>query len=189
MADFPTAEGTHGSYRWLVTARLELDILIRKCPQAVLGKYVAVTSLDSGAMALTDEEKLNGWESRNEIAYSPRIKSAEAVRTERSPGGCASYNEWYVFTSRFDLGQLWHGDAFEAPQTPQHVRTFVNFGPSFALHEPEPASLAGFFWKQFDRIQPESYIADSDSHLTFVSSNKDIFVAVRNAVRGIAPNS
>lgn len=173
-------------YRWLVTAQLELDALMRRCPQAVVGRYVAVTSLDSGAMALTDQEKLNGWQSRNEIAYSPEIKSAEDGRTETLPGGCASYNEWYIFNSRFDLGHLWHGDVFETPLTPGQVCTFVNFGHNFALHDPEMAPLVNLFWKQLEWIQPESYIADSESHLTFVSRSEDIFISVYTALNDAA---
>jgi hypothetical protein len=81
------------------------------------------------------------------------------------------------------------GTAFEAPMTPGQVCTFVNFGPGFALHNPEMASLVSLFWKQLDWIQPESYIADADMLLTFVSRNADIFVAVRNALNDIALNS
>ena len=190
MADFPTAEGTHGSYRWLVTAQLELDILIRQCPQAVLGKYVAVTSLDSGAMALTDEEKLNGWESRNEIHYSPKIQSVENLRTKRLPNDCTRFNEWYVFDSPADLGRLWHGNnLFEAPMAPGQLHTFVNFDASFDLHDSGVAAIVALFWKQLDWIRPESYIADSDSHLTFVSRNDDMFVTVRDVLSDMGPKS
>lgn len=191
MANFHPAAvtGSHGTYQWLTTGQHDLDTLLRLCPQAVVGKYVAVTSLDSGPMALTDAEERDGWRSRNEIAYSPQIQSAGNARTERSPGGCAGFNEWYVFNSPFDLGELWHGNVFEAALTPGQVCTFVNFGPSFALHDPEMASLVSLFWRQLDWIQPESYIADTDMLLTFVSRNEDIFVAVRNALSDIAPNS
>lgn len=191
MANFHPAAvtGSHGTYRWLTTGQHDLDTLLRRCPQAVVGKYVAVTSLDSGPMALTDAEERDGWRNRNEIAYSPQIQSAGNARTERSPGGCAGFNKWYVFNSPFDLGELWHGNVFEAPPTSGQVCRFVNFGPGFALHDPEMASLVSFFWKQLDWIQPESYIADTDMLLTFVSRNEDIFVAVRNALNDIGPNS
>jgi hypothetical protein len=90
-----------------------------------------------------------------------------------------------VFSSPFDLGELWHGNVFEAPITPGQVCRFVNFGPGFALHNPEMWSLVSLFWKQLDWIQPESYIADADMFLTFVSRNEDIFVSVRNALSDI----
>jgi hypothetical protein len=152
------------------------------------GQYIAVTSLDSGPMALTDEEERVGWQGRNEIAYSPQIQSVNDCRTERLPGGeCEGFNEWYVFNSPFDLGELWHGNVFEAPITPGEVCTFVNFGPGFALHNPEMANLVGLFWKQLDWIQPESYIADGDVFLTFVSRDEDIFAAVCNALSDVDP--
>jgi hypothetical protein len=89
------------------------------------------------------------------------------------------------FRSPFDLGELWHGNVFEAPITQGQVCTFVNFGPGFALHNPEMVDLVSLFWKQLDWIQPESYIADADMLLTFVSRNEDIFVAVRNALSDV----
>lgn len=191
MANFQptTLTGSRGAYRWLTIGKRDLDALLRRCPQAVVGKYVAVTSLDSGPMALTDAEKRLGWRSRNEIAYSPLVQSLHDCRTKRVPDGCAGFNEWYVFNSPFDLGELWHGNVFEAPIMPGQVCTFVNFGPGFALHNPEMASLVSLFWKQLDWIQPESYIADADMFLTFVSRNEDIFAAVRNALGDIALNS
>ena len=181
--------GAHGAYRWLTTWQHDLDTLLQRCPQAVVGKYVAVTSLDSGAMALTDAEERDGWRSRNEIAYSPKIQSTGNCRTERSSGGCAGFNEWYVFNSPFNLGEIWHGNVFEAPTTPGQVCRFVNFGRGFALHDSEMATLVSLFWKQLDWIQPESYIADADIFLTFVSRNEDIFVAARNALSDIALNT
>ena len=65
----------------------------------------------------------------------------------------------------------------------------MNFGPGFALHNPEMASLVRLFWKQLDWIQPESYIADADVLLTFVSRNEDVFAAVREALSDATRNS
>jgi hypothetical protein len=173
----------------MTTGLHDLDTLRQECPQALVGRYVAVTTMDSGSMELTDEEKRAGWRSRNGIAYSPQIQSAEDCRTERSPGGCAGFNEWYVFNEPFDLGELRHGNVFEAAMTPRQVYRFVNFGPGFALHDPEVARLVDLFWKQLDWIQPESYIADADVFLTFVSRNEEIFAAVRDALSDTAPDS
>ena len=181
--------GVHGAYRWMTTGLHDLDTLRRKYPQALVGRYVAVTSMDSGSMELTDEEKRAGWWSRNGIAYSPQIQSAEDCRTERSPGGCCGFNEWYVCGAPFDLGELRDGNVFEAAMTPGQVYTFVNFGPSFALHDPEVTGLADLFWKQLDGIRPESYIADADVFLTFVSRNEGMFASVRDALEDTAPDS
>jgi hypothetical protein len=62
------------------------------------------------------------------------------------------------------------------------VWDFVNYDSAFALHNPEASNLTSRFWKQLDSIQPESYIADADALLTFVSRNDDLFVAVRDAL-------
>jgi hypothetical protein len=76
---------------------------------------------------------------------------------------------------------------FEAPLTPGQVCAFVNFSFGFALHNPEMSDLVSLFWKQIDWIQPESYIADGDVLLTFVSRDEDIFASVRNALSDVDP--
>jgi hypothetical protein len=107
--------GSRGGYHWLTTQH-DFQILLERCPQLVMGKYLAVTSQDSGPLPLhlTDEEKAAGWQSRNEIAYSPRIHSPPAVRR----GGCDGFDEWYAFDSPRDLGKIWRENVFEAPIAP-----------------------------------------------------------------------
>ena len=75
MTDFEpmTFTGSRGPYRWFVTKHDDLSTLIESCPQSLACKYIAVTSLDSGPKILTDEEKGFGWQSRNDIAYSPKL--------------------------------------------------------------------------------------------------------------------
>jgi hypothetical protein len=176
--------GSHGAYLWLTTGQHDLDSLLRVCPQALLGKYIAVTHQDSGPLIPTEGERQAGWRSRNEIAYSSQIESAGRL----PHGECGGFDEWYVFKFPIDLGQIWHGNVFEAPLTSGQVSTFVNF-LGFALHNPEIEDLTSLFWKQLDWIQPESYIADGDLFLTFVTRDADLFAAVRKALCDLAPKS
>ena len=78
--------GDHGSYRWLTTDH-ELDQFLTLCPEAVVGKYVAVTAIDSGALVLKEAEKIAGWERRKDIAYSPRVHSVEEL-THKTHADC-----------------------------------------------------------------------------------------------------
>jgi hypothetical protein len=168
----PLAIGAHGDYKWL-SSRHQLDDLLRLCPSVVLGKYIAVTSIDSGSLSPTDDEKLAGWESRECIGYSPVVESVEALPR-------AGWDEWYVFAQPVDLGvSRLRSNMFDPPVTPGEVGVFVNY--CFALHPPEWASLADLFWSQIDRIQPESYIADND-RLTFVTRNESLFAIVCEAL-------
>ena len=166
--------GSHDAYQWLTTTAHDFDSLLTLCPAAVLGKYVAITSFDSGSLSLTDGEKAAGWESRKGIAYSPLIRSDGAL-PER--GG---FDEWYVFGTPVDLGEKGRGNVFEAPLSAGQVEVFVNFGEGFDLHEPD--SLVALFWRQLEWIRPESYIADTHHLLTYVSTNRSIFEAVRQVL-------
>jgi len=166
--------GSQGLYEWLVTDQ-EFDLL-QLCPEVVLGKYIAITSIDSGPLVPTDKEKAAGWESRGEIAYSPKLESVESLPR-------AGWDEWYIFGSPTDLGTSHLGEnVFEVPQERGHVSVLVNYG--FALHDPELKDLATLFWQQIEWIRPESYIADGD-YLNLVSMNKTLFASVRNAVKAL----
>jgi len=166
--------GSQGSYQWLVTD--ENFDLLKLCPEIVLGKYVAVTSIDSGQLNPTDKEKAAGWQSRERIAYSPKIENAEEIPRE-------GWDEWYIFHTPTDLGTSHLAEnIFEVPQEQGHLSVLVNYG--FALHPPERAKLADLFWPQMARILPESYVADND-FLTFVTMNEALFARVRDVVKAL----
>ena len=121
--------GVHGSYEWLSTDEHSIDELMRVSPTAVLGRYLAVTSCDSGPLTLTDEQKSCGWANRGGIAHSPRIDSLGMVSVH------GLYDEWYVFNAPADLGAIREGNIFDFPVSPRHVEVFVNFG--FVMDAPE----------------------------------------------------
>jgi hypothetical protein len=167
--------GSEGLYEWLVSDQ-QFDLL-QLCPDIALGKYIAITSFDSGPLVLTNEEIAAGWESRGSIAYSPKIQDIASLPR-------AEYDEWYIFGGPIDLGTSHLGEnVFEVPQEQGHVSVFVNYG--FALHPPERTSLATLFWPQMARIRPESYVADND-YLTFVSANKTLFASVNDALKALS---
>src|SRR5689334_20689839 len=146
--------GSRDSYEWLVTDE-DFDLL-ELCPEIVLGKYLAVTSIDSSQLIPTEKEKAAGWQSRANVAYSPKINNGEDVPRD-------GWDEWYIFNTPTDLGNSHLAEnIFEVQQEPGHLSVFVNYG--FALHPPERAdlTLTRMFWAQMTRIQPESYVADND---------------------------
>jgi hypothetical protein len=140
----------------------------------LLGKYLAVTSIDSGFLLLDEPLKSVGWDSRNKIAYSPKIQSIEALPRD-------GYDEWCVSESPMDLGQVFEGNPFEAALKPGLVQVFVNFG-GFPMHDPSMRDLVELFWTQLEWINPESYVADGNDYLTFVTRNKELFAAVCQAL-------
>jgi hypothetical protein len=163
--------GPEGLYEWLVSDR-QFDLL-QICPEVVLGKHVAITSIDSGPLVPSESEMAAGWQSRHKIGYSPRVQNVENLPR-------AGWDEWYIFDNSTDLGESHLAEnIFEVPQKQGHVSVFVNY--CFALHRPELKHLATMFWRQIAWIRPESYVADSD-YLNFVSMNKTLFASVRDAV-------
>ena len=93
--------GSQGPYQWLTSVDHDMSHLIRLCPEVLLDKYAAITSIDSGELRLTEVEKSLGWWTSPEgllyqtqpdgdrvprggyVAYSPRLSSLQAFRLVR----------------------------------------------------------------------------------------------------------
>jgi hypothetical protein len=178
----PTIAGSHGAYQWITTGLHDLDTLLLACPNVFLGKYLAVTSFDSGALSLSDQEMSVGWRSHGGIAYSPRVQSVEKL----PHGDCGGFDEWYVFQNLVDLGQVARGNLFQTPLTSGQLHIFVNFG-AFGVHD-LTSYLTDRFWAQLGWVNPESYVADGD-YLNFVSRDKHLFDAVHQALSTADRNS
>ena len=163
------AKGQHGEYQWFTT-EFEVDGLARLCPKIVQGKYLVVTSFDSGSLSLSDQEKANGWQSRNGIAYSPRIEAIEGL--PRTDG----WDEWNVLEAPTDLGALCHANPFDPRPGPGELHAYVNF--NLVLHDSESDAVRDLFWEQMNWINPESFLAESSRHLSFATKNRDIFSVV-----------
>jgi hypothetical protein len=166
--------GSRGAYQWLVCEH-QLHDVMRVCAEVVINKYLAITSFDSGPLSLDEKEKVAGWESRGNIAYSPQVRAIDDLPHDL-------YDEWYIFKEPVDLGELLPSDKnpFEASLQKGVVCAFVNFG-GFSLARPEMKDPADMFWRQLDWICPESYIADG-TFLNFVSMNEEVFASVRKGL-------
>lgn len=77
--------GSRGDYFWLTSADDDLDYLLTSCPQIVLGRYLAVTSFDSGSLVPNEDEITAGCESRagNCVQPEDRIGREAATRPLR----------------------------------------------------------------------------------------------------------
>ncbi len=171
-------KGKQGHYFWLGraldtqdTSRL-LAHLLKACPDVVLGNFVIVTCLDSGALQLTPQQVSEGWRQEGRLAISPKIKDASELDFNW-------FDEWYIFD---ELAR------------PTNVEVFVNYG-TFSLGDPRPTiatmyigtdkekvaqmvegalELQQKFWAQIERIKPKSFIANGNS-FTFVTKDSDLF--------------
>ena len=166
--------GERAGYYWLTAAgEVYLGTVLRLCPEAVLNRFLAVTSLDSGVKRLADDEVASGWYSHGEVAYSPLITSLDWLRVQRDGADAPGYDEWYVFTEPRTLKSIFHGNFFEfQPETDQMI-VFVNMF-AFVLHDREPymPGILDVFWNQLASSAPETFIADGRDCLTFVSRDR-----------------
>lgn len=169
-------QGAKGNYHWLVSDCC-LEDLLDVYPQIVVGKYVAVTALDSGPVrGLTQEEREAGWAIRDEIAYSPKITSVKELFFENS------FDEWYISSVPLGLGKRVPDDLniFSKPLEREQVVPFVNH--YVALQDPPDALRADLFWTQMERINPDVYLADNQTHLTIVSADGKLIEECRQAL-------
>ena len=173
--------GERGAYQW-ISAPHEVGQLLDLCPQTVVGKYVAITVIDSGVVRLSEDDRRAGWTSRGEIAYSPRVRSIDLLHMTRQEG----FQEWYIFAGPTTLGGASRENVFEPPPVPDVVMVFAHYY-AFALHNPKVSDLTDLFWRQLEWIQPESYVADGSECLTFVTRNHELFESVHEVLKANPP--
>jgi hypothetical protein len=174
--------GTHGQYRWLTSTEQYMGDMVRLCPDVLLGRYVTVTSIDSGSPWLTDAQRAAGWMLRSGMAYSPRLDSVDELLYQRDGNDSPGYDEWYVFhAAPTHLGEILTGNPVIKGNEPRPGRllVFVNWA-AFALHNPDPAaqSINQMFWEQMGWVQPDVYVSDGRDNLTFVCRDEALFQLV-----------
>jgi hypothetical protein len=67
--------GTNNGYDWL-EADPELRTFLSLCPEAIVGKYLAITAVDSGSFVPSEADATEGWKNVGGIAYSPCLGAA-----------------------------------------------------------------------------------------------------------------
>ncbi len=183
--DFHTGEW--GAYRWLTCANdTYMGTVVNRCPEILLGRYVAITSIDSGVPRLTEQQQQVGWECRGGVAYSQAIQTIDELFYQRDGPDSPGYDEWWIFETPIDLGEVSLNHPFLGTSTrkPDQPIVFVNYpfriDDGHPLYEP----LRELFWAQIEKLRPESYIADGRDCLTFVTRNRDWFELASRRLQG-----
>jgi hypothetical protein len=145
--------GNKGNYYWIEwqDGNKFLKNLLSDFPQLVLGKYLVNTSFASGSLTLPPEEISQGWFAREKFTFSPQITNVDSIFGY-------GYDEWYVFDS---------------PKTFDNCEVFINYW-QFSLDDAEPEEIQNSFWKQLERLNPESYLANGDN-LICATRNENLF--------------
>ena len=178
--------GLHGAYYWLTTDQ-ELSGFVGACPEAVLGKHIAVTAIDSGIYYPTVQEQLEGWILQGDIAYSPPLASLAKLPNKVHTGCCDTFHEWYLWDNNpTNLGQATNDNMFEKGIHPGLLYRFVNwYGP--ALHDPKVRDVNDLFWQQMGWANPDSYLADSCDYLAYVTRDAALFAIICQKLRALPP--
>ena len=147
--------GRRGDYQWIVWNSQFLGELVSAVPQIVAGKFVVITSFDSGPFIPPDDLKIKGWILKSGLAYSPQIAHPDDLPRDQ-------YDEWYILSSRRDI---------DSPEV------FINYDAFRLRYYAADITLHGYlerFWLQMERLQPESYLAEGDS-LIFVTRDTGLY--------------
>jgi hypothetical protein len=94
----------HGEYQWLTSSFEDyMGSLVRLSPEVILGRYLAVITLDGGTPSLTEKREALGWQYRAEVAYSPPIQSVDELYYQRD--GVPGFDEVPLRQADRDIGR------------------------------------------------------------------------------------
>ena len=171
--------GAHGPYKWL-EADHDLHEFLSLCSSTIVGKYIAITAVDSGSFSPSEEDRTAGWTYSGGIAYSPRVESVAMLPLNCCCRDCGGFDEWYIFGSEpTALGSICHANVFETAIAPPNIFQFINFG-GFQLSNPQMKDVSDLFWMQMAWVRPEFYVGDGDRCLVFASSDQERFGGVHD---------
>ena len=186
-ADFHV--GQRGEYHWLTAGDdVYMGTIVSRCPEIVMGRYLAVTSIDSGEPWLTERQVQAGWQCRSGIVYSRAVQSLDELFYQRDGSDSPGFDEWYVFEKVATLlGVILTGNPFVESNMPgpERIMRFVS-QISYRIDRVKATQEQHdqWFWEQIERIHPESYIADGWDCLTFVTRNPELFKIVTEKFEG-----
>ena len=167
-----------GRFTWFEWARFGMGDLLRLCPQAVVGKYVAISAFDSGPLRLSKKEIASGWIQLGELAISPRIADVAILPYEQ-------YDEWFVLEQPRE---------FAVPARFASYGQFTLRDPSFLAEGADPtwdrkaieadqerlAALQDAFWRCLEGSGATSYFGDGDRFVAVTSDGALAAVLARH---------
>ncbi|WP_260436298.1 hypothetical protein [Burkholderia sp. Bp9143] len=152
-----TRTGERARYRiveWNDGTDGAIEDLVLRCPELVLGRYVAIASCDSGPYTPTDEEFTAGWSKIGALAVSPLV-------TEVSQLPMPGFDEWYVY------------DRFIKFEPHANFVNRLGFSP---LNVDD--TYTEEFWKQVAKLEPQHVLGSGTPGVFLVTRDKTLFEAV-----------
>jgi hypothetical protein len=147
--------GRRGEYQWIVWNSQFLGELVSAVPRIVAGKFVIITSFDSGPFIPSDDLKIKGWSLKSGLAYSPQITQPDDLPRDQ-------YDEWYILPARREI------------DPPEVFINYDCFQLRYYAADIERHGLLQRFWLQLERLQPESYLAEGGA-LIFVTRDAGLY--------------
>lgn len=124
---------------WPGEAGILITGLIEEFPELVVGRYLVITSFDSGFLTLSESELRDGWHMVGRLAHSPPIRSVDQIPYDQ-------YDEWLVFDQPVQV------EEFET------MVNYVGFTPiDFGWEQKRER-----FWEQIVRLRPLHVIAQNE---------------------------
>ncbi|MFC5431008.1 hypothetical protein ACFPTO_19710 [Paraburkholderia denitrificans] len=152
-----TRTGERAGYRiveWSDGTDGAIEDLVLRCPELVLGRYVAIASCDSGPYTPTDEEFTAGWSKIGTLAVSPLVK---VVSQLPMPG----FDEWYVY------------DRFIKFEPHANFVNRLGFSP---LNVDD--TYTDEFWRQVAKLEPLHVLGSGTPGVFLVTRDNTLFEAV-----------
>ena len=167
---------THGRFAWFESEQFRMGDLLRLCPQAVVGKHVAISAFDSGPLRVSPEELASGWIQLAQLAISPRVTDPAILPWDNC-------DEWFVLDRPRE---------FAVTERFASYFEFTLRDPSFLAEGADPSwdrkviemrqeqltALQEAFWRCLEGSGATSYFGDGDARFIAVTSDAALAAAL-----------
>lgn len=175
--------GKQGRYYWLEQVNLRFGDVLKICPEFVEGKYLVITSFDSGSLTLTDEEFGKGWLQHDDLAINPFIESVNDIPYDE-------YDEWYIFSKAplLEGFKVFVNDSLFSLRDPEYLT--LDAAPTWDLvgrrdQAERVKDLQELFWLQLELKEPETYISAGDKFI-LATKKQDLYKKIKSSIRQIS---
>jgi hypothetical protein len=173
--------GNYKEYYWFESHEINLNSLIRKTPELLIGKYLIITHFDGGNFVPNENEVNIGWENENGITYADKVTKRILKMNIYD-----NYDQWILMAEKIKINKISdfvNHDYFSLIDWKNENKNLKNVDDSNFINqfENERKILKEKFWNEIEKIKLTTFISDGAKFI-YVTDNQSEIIKLESTV-------